>query len=109
MLASDGAVNLTGRAKLDAIRRLIGNRPFAYAGNERKDLAIWREAESAILVDVSESLRRAASAATRIEIIFAEKNGWLTKLFRASSYRRNPGLRRDDNTECNNFRDCHTS
>jgi hydroxymethylpyrimidine pyrophosphatase-like HAD family hydrolase len=98
VLASDGVVNLTGRAKLEAIRRMIGSRPFAYAGNERKDLAIWREAESAILVDVPESLRRAASAATRIEIIFAEKNGWLTKLFRAiraPSYRRNPGLRRD--------------
>jgi len=91
VLASDGVVNLTGRAKLEAIRRMIGDRPFAYAGNERKDLAIWREAESAILVNVSDSLRRAASATARIEMVFTPKSGWATALRRAirrSSYRR---------------------
>ncbi len=93
VLASDGAVNLTGRAKLDAIRRMIGDRPFAYAGNERKDLAIWREAESAILVDVPRRLLRAAAAATRVETIFTGKRGWAAALRRAiepSSYRRKP-------------------
>jgi hypothetical protein len=88
VLASDGIVNLTGRAKLDAIRRMIGDRPFAYAGNERKDLAIWREAESAILVDVSGSLRRRASAATRIEMIFGAKPGWTAALRAAATARR---------------------
>jgi hypothetical protein len=83
VLASDGVVNLTGRAKLEAIRRMIGDRPFAYAGNERKDLAIWREAESAILVNVPESLRRAVSATTRIEMIFTPNAGWTTALLRA--------------------------
>jgi hypothetical protein len=83
VLASDGAVNLTGRAKLDAIRRMIGDRPFAYAGNERKDLAIWREAESAILVDVSRRLSRAAAATTRIEVSFAAKSDWTGALARA--------------------------
>jgi phosphoserine phosphatase len=83
VLASDGAVNLTGRAKLEAIRRMIGDRPFAYAGNERKDLAIWRQAESAILVNAPERLRRAASATTRIEMILTPKTGWATALRRA--------------------------
>jgi phosphoglycolate phosphatase-like HAD superfamily hydrolase len=98
VLASDGAVNLTGRAKLAAIRRMIGNRPFAYAGNERKDLAIWREAESAILVNMSGSLRRAVARTTRIETILAARTGCATKLFlalRPSSYRGIPD-RRDD-------------
>jgi hypothetical protein len=93
VLASDGAVNLTGRAKLEAIRRMIGDRPFSYAGNERKDLAIWRAAESAILVNVSDSLRRAASATTRIETILTPKTGWPATVLRAirpSSYRRKP-------------------
>jgi hypothetical protein len=83
VLASDGAVNLTGRAKLEAIRRMIGDRPFTYAGNERKDLAIWREAETGILVNVSGSLLRAASAATRIEMVLAAKSGWARALGRA--------------------------
>jgi hypothetical protein len=93
VLASDGAVNLTGRAKLEAIRRMIGDRPFSYAGNERKDLAIWRAAESAILVNVSASLRRAASATTRIERILTPKTEWAASVLRAlrlSSYRRKP-------------------
>jgi hypothetical protein len=83
VLASDGVVNLTGRAKLAAIRRMIGERPFAYAGNERKDLAIWREAESGILVNVSHSLLRAASATTRVETIFAARSGRMAALLRA--------------------------
>jgi hypothetical protein len=40
VIASDGVVNLTGRAKLSAIRRVIGDAPFSYAGNDRKDLQI---------------------------------------------------------------------
>jgi hydroxymethylpyrimidine pyrophosphatase-like HAD family hydrolase len=67
VLASDGRVNLTAAAKLAAIRRMSGGRPFAYAGNERQDLAIWREAASAILVNAPERVCRAAAAVTRIE------------------------------------------
>ena len=70
VLASDGKTNLVGRSKLAAIRRMVGGRPFSYAGNERKDLVIWRAAESAILVGASERLRRAVAATTRIEEIF---------------------------------------
>ena len=53
VIASDGVVNLTGRAKLSAIRRMIGDAPFSYAGNDRKDLQIWQDARSAILVNTA--------------------------------------------------------
>jgi hypothetical protein len=70
VLASDGKTNLVGGSKLAAIRGMVGGQPFSYAGNERKDLVIWRAAESAILVGAPERLRRAVAATTRIEEIF---------------------------------------
>jgi len=89
VLASDGVLNLTGRVKLRAIRGMIGDRPFAYAGNERKDLAIWREAESAILVGVRPRLRRAVAATTRIERAFPSQVAWPRAL--AATLRRGCG------------------
>jgi hypothetical protein len=86
VLASDGRTNLVGAAKLAAIRRMIGGGGFAYAGNEKKDLAIWREAESAILVGVRPRLRRAVAATTRIERVFPSHVGWPRAL--AATFRR---------------------
>jgi haloacid dehalogenase-like hydrolase len=67
VLASDGRVNLTATAKLAAIRGMTGDGPFAYAGNERKDLAVWREAAGAILVNAPDRVFRAAARMTTIE------------------------------------------
>jgi hypothetical protein len=76
VLASDGRTNLVGAEKLAAIRRIVGGGAFSYAGNERKDLVIWREAESAILVGVRPRLRRAVAATTRIERVFPSQAAW---------------------------------
>ncbi|UUX96843.1 UbiA family prenyltransferase [Aquabacterium sp. J223] len=61
VLASDGAVNLKGKAKLQAIRRLVGE-DFIYAGDSRADLPIWQAARGAVLVDVAPGVRRAVVA-----------------------------------------------
>jgi hypothetical protein len=89
VLASDGRTNLVGAAKLAAIRRMIGSGAFSYAGNEKKDLAIWREAESAILVGVRPRLRRAVAATTRIERAFPSQVAWPRAL--AATFRRGCG------------------
>ena len=83
VLASDGENNLTGAAKLAAIRELLGDRPFAYVGNERKDLEVWRAAESAIVVDARPSLLRAAAEVTRIDRSFAPPTDWPKALLHA--------------------------
>src|SRR5438552_8937421 len=44
-------INLTGRAKLAAIRAHLDARQFAYVGNSRKDLPVWCEAASGICVN----------------------------------------------------------
>jgi 4-hydroxybenzoate polyprenyltransferase len=76
VLASDGHVNLKGAAKLAAIRRMIGDRAFAYVGNHCEDLAIWQEAKSGIVVNAPSSVARAAAAVTAIERVLPIKTPW---------------------------------
>jgi len=83
VLASDGDHNLKGAAKLAAIREALGDQPFAYVGDDRADLAIWREAESGIVVDAPRSVARAAAQATRIEHEFTAPTHWTKALLRA--------------------------
>jgi hypothetical protein len=58
VLASDGIVNLTGRAKLAAIKTALAGRDFAYVGDEYRDLSVWCEAAAAITVDAPPCLAR---------------------------------------------------
>lgn len=83
VLASDGVVNLAGAAKLVAIAATLGSRDFAYIGNERRDLAVWRRAAAAITVDASARLERAVAEIAPIERIFRPPPGRQTALFRA--------------------------
>lgn len=49
VIGSDGAHNVTGRAKVAAIVELCGP-VFDYAGNSREDLPVWRASREAVLV-----------------------------------------------------------
>ncbi|HEX3861518.1 MAG TPA: haloacid dehalogenase-like hydrolase [Stellaceae bacterium] len=70
VLASDGRTNLTGAAKLAAIRDTLGGRDFAYAGNSAADLRVWCGASAAICVNARAGVVRAAATATTIERAF---------------------------------------
>jgi 4-hydroxybenzoate polyprenyltransferase len=83
VLASDGCSNLTGGAKLAAIRRLVGDKGFTYVGNSSADLAVWGAADGAISVNTRRSVARALARTTRIEQAFASKNAWPPPLLRA--------------------------
>lgn len=68
VIASDGAVNLVGSRKREALEARFGRRGFDYIGDSRKDLAIWRIARRSFVVNPSGrllgSLRRRNIAAT---------------------------------------------
>lgn len=83
VLASDGQTNLKGSAKLAAIRDSIGEAPFAYVGNSRADLAVWRAAERGVCVNTRPGVARAAARATVIERSFAADAAWPAELLRA--------------------------
>ena len=57
-IASDGRVNLAGRAKAAALVERFGDSEFDYIGNERRDMQVWKRARRAIGVGLSGALRR---------------------------------------------------
>jgi 4-hydroxybenzoate polyprenyltransferase/phosphoserine phosphatase len=62
VLASNGQTNLSGRHKAEALVAKFGEKGFDYCGNHRVDLAIWRRARSAIVVNAAASLEKAAAS-----------------------------------------------
>ena len=69
VIASDGASNLKSKRKAEA---LAGAFPdgFAYAGNERADLDVWKAATSAVVVSASPGLRRQVERRFTVEKSF---------------------------------------
>ena len=67
VLASDGTCNLKGERKAAALAERFGERGFAYAGNDRSDLAVWRRAGSAVIVSASRSVAAQAAKTTAVE------------------------------------------
>ena len=53
---SDETHNLKGPAKADLLVEKYGERGFAYAGDSKADLEIWKHAKSALVVSKGESL-----------------------------------------------------
>ena len=75
-LGSDGHVNLSGAAKLAAIRRLVGPR-FSYAGDSRRDLPVWEGGGTAVLVGDVDARRAALSPHVVVERTFPSRPaGW---------------------------------
>ena len=64
--ASDGHANLKGPAKSALLVDRYGRRGFAYAGNSRADLSIWKQANAAIIVGGSQALAAQVAATTPV-------------------------------------------
>jgi 4-hydroxybenzoate polyprenyltransferase len=58
IFASDGALNLSGKAKASLLVKTFGDRRFDYIGNNNVDLAIWSHARKAYVSSNSASLIR---------------------------------------------------
>ena len=84
-LASDGATNLVGGAKAAALVDRFGRGGFDYVGNAPVDLAVWRQARRAIVVNPSAWTRRRLSTLdAEPRVLPASRDGiwkdWLTAL-----------------------------
>lgn len=75
VLCSDGDVNLAGRNKAQRLVELYGERGFDYAGNAHVDVAVWRHAHSAIVVNGSNAVARAAARHTQVETYLPAQGG----------------------------------
>jgi len=77
VLASEGARNLSGEAKLQAILAYTGGQDFEYAANARRDVAIWRHANGAVLVNAGERTRAAVARIANVTGVFERPGaGW---------------------------------
>jgi 4-hydroxybenzoate polyprenyltransferase len=82
VVASDGITNLKGEAKANALVERYGERGFAYVGNSRCDINVWRRANAAILVNTGRSVPKAAAGLCPVEREFLDTKSSLKGLIR---------------------------
>ena len=89
VLASDDSVNLTGRKKLEAIRRLVGEgQAFDYIGDSKVDYPIFKEARRAYLV----ASRLPSNNSHDLHLLDNQQRGWsgaLLRLIRPQQWAKN--------------------
>jgi 4-hydroxybenzoate polyprenyltransferase/phosphoserine phosphatase len=77
VIATDGAVNLSGRAKRDALIAKFGSTGFDYVGNSSDDLPVWEAARTSHIVNAPGSVARKASNLGNVGTILpAEGVAW---------------------------------
>jgi 4-hydroxybenzoate polyprenyltransferase/phosphoserine phosphatase len=83
VIASDQSTNLAGERKAARLVERFGERGFDYCGNERRDLAIWRHANGAIVTRGGASLERDAARNAPVLCSFPFRVNRPRALFRA--------------------------
>jgi apolipoprotein N-acyltransferase len=83
VLGSDGKTNLRSGNKLKALAAKFGERGFDYAGNSSADLAVWRGAREAIVVNASRAMVKQAANCTKLGPTFVEN---YSPFFQAKSF-----------------------
>lgn len=69
VMATDGAVNLSGKRKAEALEQRFGESGFDYAANGSTDLAVWQRTRRALLVDTGAGVARAARKIATVETV----------------------------------------
>jgi len=72
VLGSDGKTNLRSTNKLKALTEKFGERGFDYAGNSAPDLAVWRGAREAIVVNAGAAILKRAAECVRLGPTFTQ-------------------------------------
>jgi 4-hydroxybenzoate polyprenyltransferase/phosphoserine phosphatase len=84
VIASDATHNLSGRAKADRLVAEFGERGFDYAGNEAKDMHVWKHAHAAIVVadraHIAHWRRQLGTVESVFEVERASVREWLRAL-----------------------------
>lgn len=83
VLASNGVLNMAGSNKANELVKRFGDKGFDYCGNSSVDLAVWRHARAAIVVNASESLAAKARALTQVELVIPPMKGGIKVILKA--------------------------
>lgn len=78
VIASSNSGNLKGRAKLEAIRSLLGDERFVYVGDSWADMPVWEMASTAVFVGApgGRIARRLSGTRSGVERIESEESTW---------------------------------
>ncbi len=74
IFASDGAHNLKGTAKAQALVAAYGEEGFHYAGNDKSDRAVWDHADGVIMVGAQPKVEQSLRAAGKSVAVYP--GGW---------------------------------
>jgi len=80
---SDGVINLAGSRKANLLVNKFGERGFDYMGNASVDLAIWKHAHSALVVNADPALARRAASVTKLATHWPKEGGGITTWLKA--------------------------
>lgn len=83
VLTSSGKVNMKGRTKAQALLDRFGYRGFDYAGNAHADVAVWKVARRAILVQPSFGVRHRLGSEITVDRIFPKPSSSLKSVLQA--------------------------
>ncbi|MGH9956342.1 MAG: UbiA family prenyltransferase [Pyrinomonadaceae bacterium] len=83
VLASDGKINLAGKAKLRTLVKKYGEKGFDYIGGAPIDLHIWPHANKAILVNPERGVEKAARRSSNVEQVFDDRKPGLKAYLKA--------------------------
>lgn len=82
VFASDGQTNLKAKRKAERLAAAFPD-GFVYAGNEGADVAVWRSASGAVVVNAGSGLSRRASRQFAVEREFPRTHGGLRAFVKA--------------------------
>ncbi|CAN7433293.1 UbiA family prenyltransferase [Paraburkholderia hospita] len=71
--ATDGEINLSSHRKRDRLVAEYGEKGFDYAGNSRDDIAVWKSAEHAYIVNPSPGVERVARRHANVERVIESR------------------------------------
>ena len=83
VVATDGGKNVAGLEKARRLCALFGEKNFDYAGNGRRDVAVWRCSAEAIVVNSSNRTRRQVAASTKVAACFDGRTASMGTYMRA--------------------------
>jgi 4-hydroxybenzoate polyprenyltransferase/phosphoserine phosphatase len=74
VIATDGALNIAGQNKADALVAQFGEGGFDYAGNSSADIAVWEKSAQGITVNASQHTINSAQRVCSTACNFPKKN-----------------------------------
>jgi 4-hydroxybenzoate polyprenyltransferase/phosphoserine phosphatase len=83
VIATENNINLSGENKAEALVQRFGEGKFDYAGNGRPDLAVWKHAHHAVLVDPEPGVARAVQGVIEVETLIENKRPGIKSYLKA--------------------------